>query len=464
MLRGVSSGSARLAAPGCVVADVIDESTCGIAGKMSLSESKPPPSPQSKRSWFDWLLWIATEDHCAWANRYVYWIKTPLGILLSCAFFALLCGLFMAPQAFVLVGVIAAVIGVGMAWPGIAMKGLRCRLVFTSRRGREGQPARAKLIVTNRWPWPVWGLAIDDSAFGGASRVFGEQSESAMALARVDGWSRSTYYWTPTPQLRGMYPRCEIRMFTGFPFGLRRASRPVEVSRALTVWPSTFWLPPLEDHLRRRDWSGTSSDALVGTDGTRLGVRDYRHGDNLRDVHWAKSARHERLMVSEREAPVVADCKVIVDVDPRRQAGSGGDSTLEWSLRIAASVCESVIGQRGRVELWFGGERIGAGSGADSLECLLDGVARFDAAAQPARRDCSPPPRSVSQYVVSIGTDVSPSLSERSIVLRRRAFDERNPDQENRQDSWIYVDASTDVPGQVLQGWRSRTRRLRLVR
>ena len=91
---------------------------------MSVNQSNPHSPPRSKRSWFAWIVWVAAEDHCEWANRYVYWLKTPLGVLLSCAVFSLLCGLFYAPQAFLLLAVIAAVVAVGIAWPGIAVRGL----------------------------------------------------------------------------------------------------------------------------------------------------------------------------------------------------------------------------------------------------------------------------------------------------------------------------------------------------
>lgn len=422
----------------------------------ALDTAAPAPAP-AKRSWINWLVWLSTEDHCEWANRYVYWLKTPLGILSCCAFFALLCGLFVAPQAYLLLAVIAAVVVVGIAWPGIAVKGLRCRLVYTARRGREGKPTQAKLIVTNRWPWPVWGLAVDDPAFALATQTQDSAGEATVALARINGWSRCTYKWTFVPPRRGVYPSQEVRIVTGFPFGLRRASRPVEVDRGLTAWPETFWLPPLEERNNRRDWGGELCESLVGSDGMRVGVRDYREGDNLRDVHWAKSARHERLIVSEREASVVDDYRVVVDVDPDHHAGVGSDSTLEWSLKIAASICESVIDKRGRVELWLGGERYAAGGRPEALEALLDGVARFEANA-PTLSAAKSLSSSASASVISIGTDASGAMPGRRIVLQRAASSSTSLRQENASESWITVDATQDVPGQVLQGWRSERR------
>ncbi|MEM6328860.1 MAG: DUF58 domain-containing protein [Planctomycetota bacterium] len=453
---------------------------------MKPAESKNRTDPPPRLSWLAWLKWVATEDHCEWANRYVYWLKSPLGILLLCGVFALLCGVFVAPQVLLLLAVVAAVVLVGAAWPSVAVRGLRCQLIYAAPRGREGKPTQARLVVTNRWPWPVWGLAIDDPAFAHAVGQTPDAPAAAeptangptasgptatqVALARIDGWSRSSYNWSFVPPRRGVYPSREVRIVTGFPFGLRRAARPVEVRRSLTVWPETFWLPPLEDQQTRRDWGGELSETAVGMDGTRLGARDFRPGDSLRDVHWAKSARHERLIVSEREASVVADCTVVVDVDPAHHAGVGGQSTLEWSLKIAASICESAASGRGRVNLWLGGVRHTSGAGGAKLAKLLDGIARFGAATQAGTAEgggaASAGPAPAAQHarpgesVISIGTDASGHLAGRAIVLSRRAFDSRAPSTQAPH-GWIQIEAAADVPGQVLRGWRGVKRGLR---
>lgn len=433
---------------------------------MNAIESNPPVSPSSDRTWLAWLAWLATEDHCEWANKYVQWVKSPLGILLVSALFSLLCGLFVATQAFLLLAVILAVVFVGLAWPSIAVRGVRCRLVFTSARGREGKPTQAKLIIANRWPWPVWGLAVEDPAFAKAvgaccsTQETGRTFETPVALARIDGWSRSSFHWNFIPPLRGIYPNRQVQIVTGFPFGLHRASRRVEVDRCLTVWPETFWLPPLEQRHSRQDWSGELSESLVGTDGTRLGVRDYRQGDNVRDIHWAKSARHERLIVSEREASVVENYRVIVDVDPSSHTGTGSGSTLEWALKIAASICESVATGRGRVELWLGEQRIVA-SGGKQLVTLLDDISRFDPAALPSKPAPTASRQISSAHLIHVGTDAAQALSGRSIVLNRGAFSPQTTNQEASEFGWITIDSTGDIPGQILRGWRATRRRLR---
>lgn len=421
---------------------------------------KPAAAP--RRTWAAWITWIATTDHCPWANPYVYWLKSPLGVLILAAFCSLLCGLFIAPQGYAVLAAITGVVLLGMAWPWLAMRGIVCRIVFVGQRGREDQAAQAKLVITNRWPWPVWGLAVENPLENAAEPVDYESlvPSGAVALARISGWSRSTFNCSFTTDARGLYPKQEVRIGTGFPFGLYRASRPATVPRRLIVWPRTFWLPPLTIGQARRHWSGTLSDLLTGSEGTRHGVRVFRPGDELRDVHWAKSARHDELIVSEREATTVQRLTVIVDTDPWRHAGVGRDSSLEWSLRIAASICESVAAQQGGVDLWLGGDRHAA-DGPAALERLLDAIAEFDVTrAKPNVGASGRSTRNGGGAAVSIGADASPIRCERSIVLHAAGFGAGGPATADVPAGWIEVASPEDVPGQVLRGWRLGHRRL----
>lgn len=397
---------------------------------------KPETAPRVQRTWAQWISWIATEDHCEWANCYVATVKTPLGVLVVGALCSLLCGLFVAPQGYVLLAAIVAVIVIGLAWPLVGIRGIRCRIVFESRRGREGQAAPAKLIVTNRWPWPVWGLSVADP-------VRPDDPDAWLALARVEGWSSATFKCAFTPALRGVYPDREVRVSTGFPFGLYQASRQADVSRSLLVWPQTFWLPPIGLEASRPHWRGATTDGRVGRDGIRLGVREHRVGDSLRDVHWAKSARYDRLVVSEREASTVESVCVFVPINqPSEQ-----DPTLEWRLRIAASVCESFAASQGRVELTCGGHKLGVGHSSASLVRLFDELAQFDAT------EGVESPRRATRTSDSVAIMIDAEGG--SIVLRRSDLLKRAPYSGASNTRWIEADSLGDVPGQVLRGWRA---------
>lgn len=423
---------------------------------MSRIELSPTAEALNKptRTWGEWLAWIATEDHCEWANKYVATVRTPLGVLVVGALLALLCGLFVAPQGFAIFGAIVCVILLGIVWPLVAVRAISAELSFASRRGREGKPAPAKLVVANRWPFPVWGLSIDEPSLMGDT----EGSVTAVALARINGWARSTFNCDFTPPLRGLYPQREVRISTGFPFGIYQASRTVDVDEPIVVWPQTFWLPPLSLPPTRRDWSGTVTDRMVGAEGTRQGIREHRPGDPLRDVHWAKTARYDRLVISEREAAGVEEITLSVDITPESHSTPGCDSTLEWSLRIAASICESAVSGGAAVTLLLGEQQVVARNRGGELERLLDSVATFD---QRDPTPMTPIDRSLASArlrpdvaIVANGCEKS---ADRAIHLDTAGFEGRiSP--ASRSDAWINVSSPDEVAHQVLCGWRTGRR------
>ena len=55
------------------------------------------------------LAAIGNHDFCPWANRYVYWLKQPIGWLVVAAAAAALTALFLEPQAWIIVGSLVAV-------------------------------------------------------------------------------------------------------------------------------------------------------------------------------------------------------------------------------------------------------------------------------------------------------------------------------------------------------------------
>ena len=92
---------------------------------------------------------------------------------------------------------------------------------------------------------------------------------------------------------------------------------------------------------RARRGRGTSGAALAhqGQGSSDVLVRPYRHGDELRRVHWRSTARHDELMVRLEERPWRAGTTVLLDRRDGAHRGRGADSSLEFAISMAASVC-----------------------------------------------------------------------------------------------------------------------------
>lgn len=306
-------------------------------------------------------------DFCPSANRWVYWVKTPIASLSLAALSGLACALFVKPIALIAFAAVLVVVVLGYVWPAIAIRGMSASLKFRQRRVDEGDVAIAVLQVVNRWPWPVWGLSLEEG--------FGQSP--TLALAKVGELSSAEFSWEFVPDCRGEYPQATPRLMTGFPFGLRHASRPVAVEQTILVWPEIVELDTLLDAAETRPSDDVFSEQRVGESGDMTGTRPFRQGDSLRRVHWAQTARTGRMIVCERQAPAQAAVRVVFDSDPRVHSGQGRNSSLEWSIRLAASVCAAYHREHSRVECCFGHETLAVEPGAAGWQQFLDRLARF---------------------------------------------------------------------------------------
>jgi uncharacterized protein (DUF58 family) len=68
------------------------------------------------------------------------------------------------------------------------------------------------------------------------------------------------------------------------------------------------------------------------------GVRDFAPGDDVRRIHWPATARRGSPMVRENERDLQPVFLLFLDLERRGRAGIGRKSTLEYLVRVAASL------------------------------------------------------------------------------------------------------------------------------
>ena len=111
------------------------------------------------------------------------------------------CGLLLNPGVFILSGTLAFVLGLGIVWPWLTMYGIRCELAFEGTRAREGEPVRTTITLTNRWPWPAWGLSLVRGFV-----IDTRDAAQGVALSKVSAWDTAEFAWEFIPECRGIYP------------------------------------------------------------------------------------------------------------------------------------------------------------------------------------------------------------------------------------------------------------------
>jgi uncharacterized protein (DUF58 family) len=143
--------------------------------------------------------------------------------------------------------------------------------------------------------------------------------------------------------LRGRF-ESSLWISSGFPLGLIRFDRSVEIGGEFVVLPALGVVdaPALRHWLSRQaGGDGRARKVLrrLTTDHADVrGVRPYRSGDALRDIHWRSSARRGEPMV--REYDVAPSPELILVVEPWLPARATEDdrANLEAALSLAATI------------------------------------------------------------------------------------------------------------------------------
>jgi uncharacterized protein (DUF58 family) len=148
--------------------------------------------------------------------------------------------------------------------------------------------------------------------------------------------TQSTSYRHSFPR-RGRYAFTGFRISTKFPFALFRKSRTVDAETAVVVYPA---IRPLAQHVDLRAlYTGDEAPLPRGRRGEFHGLREYRQGDDPRDIHWRSSARRGRRMVREHDDEAARRISIFLDhVRPPGIAATEGDERVERAVSLCASL------------------------------------------------------------------------------------------------------------------------------
>jgi len=178
---------------------------------------------------------------------------------------------------------------------------------------------------------------------------------------------------------RGVYALPGYRIETDFPFGVITAARIVDAPRPLLVYPSfrpltTFALP----EGRRYQPGGVALASETGDSAEYVGNREYREGDNVRDIDWRATARLGMPVIREYRQEYFLRVAVVVDTHIPRNAPGGmaqRRESFEHAVSIAAAVGDYLARKEYIVDLFAAGPNLfhlTAGRSLAYLDQILD--------------------------------------------------------------------------------------------
>jgi len=172
---------------------------------------------------------------------------------------------------------------------------------------------------------------------------------------------------------RGVYPLGTVTLSTGFPFGMFRKERDVELPDEVVVWPRTD--RPVREPASgagRVPRVGSSARGTAGSRGEYRSLRGYRVGDDPKDIHWKSSARLREPVIREYERDGAETRWICLDL-----RGEPGDAA-EVAIEVAAALAARSLAQHRPFAIVAGDAVVEPGEGAGHLERVLDTLARVD--------------------------------------------------------------------------------------
>jgi uncharacterized protein (DUF58 family) len=229
--------------------------------------------------------------------------------------------------------------------------------------GEEERNAFDRVFAYFRWQWILLGNRLFSGGFS--------QNE-----IRLKPGQQTRITLQITPLRRGVIRFTDLRVQLPDPFGIFQRCRKVKAPVAtLTVLPRRFLLPAIElPGGAAFKISGEANTNSIGSSGEFVGLRDYRPGDPLRQIHWKSWARTGRPIVKELEDTFYPRYGLIVDTLSTART----DHTFEEVVSVAASFAAALDTNESLLDLMFlknEAHLVTAGRGVERAEKLLEVLA-----------------------------------------------------------------------------------------
>jgi uncharacterized protein (DUF58 family) len=287
--------------------------------------------------------------------------------LLAAGFAAALCSLVLGEKDLLRV----AIFLVALPLLSVAMLArtrfkLACSRGIVPDRVAVGQTAEVHLILHNVSLLPTSLLLLEDElpyTLGGRPR---------FTVDRIGAGQHRTVRYAVRSDLRGRYSVGPLRLRLTDAFGLVELTRSFSAVDRLTVVPAVLPLPPAHLPGARLAGSGATARSVTARGEEDAATREYRHGDDLRKVHWRSTARAGKMMVRREERPWQARATLLLDTHASGHAGDAPNSSFEWAVTATASIGVLLL-RNGFVLSLIAGTQPLVGISAEQL--LLDALA-----------------------------------------------------------------------------------------
>jgi uncharacterized protein (DUF58 family) len=161
--------------------------------------------------------------------------------------------------------------------------------------------------------------------------------------------------------------------------GLLRRTIIADEFTPLLVYPATIELEGKRLHGRGTQFHvGIETYRRPGQSEEFTGLREYHFGDGPNTIHWRSTARRGIPLVKEFREDLTTEVTLFLDMGRMGLGGLGDQTTIEYSIKAAASLARRAVERGFAVQLFAVGpeiEHIPPGRGSRHLLMVLDSLA-----------------------------------------------------------------------------------------
>jgi uncharacterized protein (DUF58 family) len=249
---------------------------------------------------------------------------------------------------------------------------------------REDETIEVRLKVINRGRLTRYLIkVVEESPFAEP-----EKQHRAFLLTSLKPKATVVFSYTATCYYRGYYAASRVTLQSSGLLGLMIRRRVFPLPLKLTVYPTYYQmegLPVTEAALT--DWGHAVRSRSAAE---FYGSREHRHGEPLKHIHWRNTARLGHFMLKEFEQAGKGSVAVIFPT--RLDFGTGRETTLEYSIRIAASLAKLAEDSGRNIDIIAGKNQLRNASWQEAMDYLArlqvdgkTGLPELTAVAQPGQ-------------------------------------------------------------------------------
>lgn len=294
-------------------------------------------------------------------------------------------------------------------WFGLKSLKIERHIVYAGSRDRqlngplEDEPFEVRLKVSNRGHLARYFIKVlEDCPFDGP-----EKQERTFLISKIGARSSTGFTYLTAAYRRGYYQTAGSVLQFSDPLGLIIRRRSFQLPLNLTVYPAYYpmkGLPAADAY-----WSESGAVVKSRSADEFHGSRQYQYGDPLKHVHWRSTARVGHFMLKEFERTSYGSLMVIFAANDK--VGTGKETTLEYSIKVAASLSKLCAESERTIDIIAGEQHLSGAGWRESMDFLArlesgeaGSLMRLPQVAEPGQ----------TIVVIGTGSELAPAISQLS--------------------------------------------------